>query len=75
MAAHSEMHTDPVVPKLLCTFLELEACTSSMWLVWSSKSLYESEPEIPTLKKVAAPFLPNVEKINALLYYPGKSLP
>jgi len=46
-----------------------------MWLFWPSKSLYESEPQIPPLKKVTAPFFPNVEKINALLYYPGESLP
>ena len=67
MTAHSEMHTDPVVPKLLCI--------SSVWVFQPSKSLYESKPQIPPLKQVAAPFLPNVEKIKALLYYAGESLP
>lgn len=60
MAAFSEMHRDPVIPELLCTFRELEACLSSMGLFWPSKSFYESEPQIPPLKKVMAPFLPNV---------------
>lgn len=41
----------PMVLKLPCTFLELEACiSSSVWLLWPSKSLYESKPQIPVLK-------------------------